>query len=259
MLTAVQVTSFDGLTCTVIAVGFQKEGRWMYTGSEDGTIKIWDMRSPHWQRDYAHKVAVTTVVLHPNQGEIISADQSGCIKIWDLTMNMCTHELVPEEGVAIRSLSVAADGTLLVAASNTGNVYVWRMDNGKDTQDLRPITMIRAHDTYILKCLLSPNVKLLATASADHTVKIWNTTNFTLEKTLTGHQRWVWDCSFSADSAYLVTGADPDCSLMLMLTHDAASSDHSARLWDLSTGETMRQYTGHSKSIVCIALNDLGG
>lgn len=52
------------------------------------------------------------------QGELISGDQNGSIKIWDLTANRCMHELVPAEGVPIRSISVAADGTLLVAANN---------------------------------------------------------------------------------------------------------------------------------------------
>jgi len=48
----------------------------------------------------------------------------------------------------------------------------------------------------------------LATCSADHSIKLWSTSNYeyTLERTLTGHQRWVWDAAFSADSAYLVTG-----------------------------------------------------
>lgn len=48
----------------------------------------------------------------------------------------------------------------------------------------------------------------LATCSADSTVKIWSTANYdyTLIRTLQGHQRWVWDAAFSADSAYLVTG-----------------------------------------------------
>lgn len=30
--------------------------------------------------------------------------------------------------------------------------------------------------------------------------------DFKLDKVLKGHQRWVWDAAFSADSAYLVTG-----------------------------------------------------
>jgi WD40 repeat protein len=55
---------------------------------------------------------------------------------------------------------------------------------------------------------MSANLRHLATCSADSTVRIWSTVNYeyTPEKTLTGHQRWVWDAAFSADSAYLVTG-----------------------------------------------------
>jgi len=36
--------SYEGHTGNVTAIGFQKEGRWMYSGSEDNTIKIWDLR-----------------------------------------------------------------------------------------------------------------------------------------------------------------------------------------------------------------------
>ena len=64
--------------------------------------------------------------------------------------------------------------------------------------------------------------------------------NFKEEKTLKGHQRWVWDAVFSADSAYLVT----------------ASSDQTARLWDVSQGETICHYTGHAKAVICVALHD---
>ena len=30
-----------GVSKNVMAVGFQEAGRWMYTGGEDGTAKIW--------------------------------------------------------------------------------------------------------------------------------------------------------------------------------------------------------------------------
>ena len=92
----------------------------------------------------------------------------------------------------------------------------------------------------MLKCLLSPDCRLLATTSSDKTVKLWNLDGFKLERTLEGHQRWVWDCVFSVDAAYLVT----------------ASSDTSARLWDCASGEAIRIYSGHHKAAVCCALND---
>ena len=74
--------------------------------------------------------------------------------------------------------------------------------------DLQPVTKFQAHDTYITRCALSPDARYLATCSADKTVKIWSTDKyeFQLDKVLVGHQRWVWDVAFSADSAYLVTG-----------------------------------------------------
>jgi G protein beta subunit-like protein len=81
-------------------------------------VKIWDLRTGRFQRDYDHKGSVNDVTLHPNQSELISCDQNGSIKIWDLAGNSCTHELVPEEDVAVRSVTVGSDGSLLVAANN---------------------------------------------------------------------------------------------------------------------------------------------
>lgn len=179
----------------------------------------------------------------------------------------------------------------LVNTTSQGNVFVWRMDQYRDKTQLIPITHFKAHNQYITRVLLSPDVKHLATCSADHTAKIWEVQEnlaelppgatmhpsqnllqgapgtsginapldengqvvttvgegqenapipFKLESTLTGHQRWVWDCAFSADSAYLVT----------------ACSDHYARLWELGSEQVIRQYNGHHRGAVCVALND---
>lgn len=161
------------------------------------------------------------------------------------------------------------------------------MEQYREKTTLIPVTHFKAHAQYITRVLLSPDVKHLATCSADHTAKIWEVkdldevgfgssppkpsnpsrnldpnnpknaaaTNgqdsenegqvsasqpFRLESTLHGHQRWVWDCAFSADSAYLVT----------------ACSDHYARLWELASEQIIRQYNGHHRGAVCVALND---
>ena len=66
------ILSYDGHAGNVTSVGFQKDGKWMFSGSEDGTVKIWDLRAPGCQREYESRAAVNTVILHPNQGELIS-------------------------------------------------------------------------------------------------------------------------------------------------------------------------------------------
>ena len=133
------------------------------------------------------------------------------------------------------------------------------MIQNRDTTSLIPVCKFSAHNTYITRVLLSPDVRHLATCSADRTARIWAVdptvangalpaaeeaesegAAFPIEMTLHGHQRWVWDCAFSADSAYLVT----------------ACSDHYARLWELSSQGIIRQYNGHHRGCVCVALND---
>lgn len=212
------------------------------------------------------------------------------------------------------------------------------MYQNHDSTTLLPCRVFKAHKDYLTRLLLSPDIKLLATCSADHTVRVWkidmneenleavadqpstgmsghsdpntpnqalvtsqtlngSTTNtrsngthpsstsvsstatssdppsptsptssskhsqsgsqpahtfraiskiietrkpLTCDVVLDNHQRWVWDCAFSADSAYLVT----------------VCSDHYARLWELGTASIIRQYNGHHRGAVCVALND---
>ncbi|KAL8711301.1 MAG: hypothetical protein Q9220_004198, partial [cf. Caloplaca sp. 1 TL-2023] len=141
-----------------------------------------------------------------------------------------------------------------------GNVYLWQMKQNRDVTSLIPVTSFQAHNAYVTRVLLSPDVRHLATCSADHNARIWaidpdaphnlvetkkapldhTPGTLPLETSLESHQRWVWDCAFSADSAYLVT----------------ACSDHYARLWELNTQAVIRQYNGHHRGAVCVALND---
>ena len=238
------VTTFDGHKDNVTAIGFQRDRRWMYSASEDGTVKVWDLLTSGCQREYVVPggVPINPAIIHPNQGEIILGDSAGVLRVWDLTSGQCTRKIEPERDVAITSVSVAADARTATAATSTGNLYIWDLSSdGDGATEFSALDKIEAHaGHHILTCRISPDCGFVATTSADRTCKIWSLSERSLVRTLAGHTQWVWDAVFSADSAYIVT----------------ASSDCVARLWDLQSGESIRQYSGHHKAVVAVALND---
>ena len=266
------LVTYEGHSGNVTSVGFQRDGRWMFSGSEDGSVCIWDPRASGPQREYDARAGVHSVALHPNQAELVSGDHSGALRVWDLAAGKAAAELSPEGDAPISSVSIAADASLVVAANFNGSVFCWRP---RASDDYLPLKKLQAHHGYVLAARLSPDARLLATTSSDHSVKLWNCgggadgdgaansasvagdgtavaqgnpgsgggggpLDWSLALTLQSHTRWVWDAAFSADSSYLVT----------------ASSDCTARLWECATGASVRTYSGHSKGLTACALAD---
>ena len=96
-------------------------------------------------------IMVNAAVLHPNQGEIIFGDQSGRVRIWDLTENVSKELYVDSEEVPIRSLAISKNAKKLVAGNNQGTCFIW--EASEDGDQFIPMQELAAHpDHYVLKC-----------------------------------------------------------------------------------------------------------
>mgnify|MGYP000630684163 FL=1 len=62
---------------------------------------------------------------------------------------------------------------------------------------LKTMLAVKAHDKDINCLAVSPNDKLIASASQDKSIKLWSSTDLSLTGTLRGHRRGVWDVVFS--------------------------------------------------------------
>ncbi|GLH02921.1 Protein LST8 homolog [Gryllus bimaculatus] len=230
------VINYEGVSKNITGVGFQEDGKWMYTGGEDCSARIWDLRSRNLQcqRIFQVSAPVNCVCLHPNQAELIVGDQSGVIHLWDLKTDH-NEQLIPEAEASIQDIAIDPEGHFMAAVNNKGHCYIWSLSGGigEEPTKLNPKHKIEAHKRYALK--------LFVTTSADQTARIWKTIGFSLVQELKhDEQRWVWDAAFSADSQYVLT----------------ASSDGVARLWNVVTGKVEKEYKGHQKAITALAFRD---
>ncbi|CAK8684712.1 unnamed protein product [Clavelina lepadiformis] len=155
------LVSYDGMVKNVTAVGFQEDGKWMYTGGEDNMARIWDLRvrSGQCNRMFQVNAPITSVCLHPNQGELIVADQSGCINIWDLKSDK-TEQLIPEPNIAINSVDIDPDASYLAAVNTQGTCFVWSVSHYKTADGIiqvNPRAKLKSHSRYALKCKFSPD------------------------------------------------------------------------------------------------------
>ena len=111
--------------CQFIGCFFIKEeGRWMYTGGEDCSARIWDlkMRNLSCQRIFQANAPVNCVCLHPNQQELVVGDQSGVIHIWNL-QNDQSEQLIPEPSSSIQSISIDPQGLYMAAVNNKVTIF----------------------------------------------------------------------------------------------------------------------------------------
>jgi WD40 repeat protein len=96
------------------------------------------------------------------------------------------------------------------------------------------------HTDVVRSVAFSPNGKILASGSADQTVKLWDTVMGQELRTLSGHGQTVSAVAFSPDGTTLASG----------------SQDNTIKLWDVPTGKqriTLALGTGNSVEAVAFS------
>ncbi len=104
------------------------------------------------------------------------------------------------------------------------------------------IYTLSGHSEAVNSVSITPDGQIIATASADNTIKLWQVSDGTLIRTLTGHADDVTSVVFSPDGQLLAS----------------SSYDNSIKFWKVSDGSLERTLSGHTDNVETVEFSPDG-
>jgi WD40 repeat protein/tRNA A-37 threonylcarbamoyl transferase component Bud32 len=235
----------------VKSVAISPDGEMIVSGSNDKTIKIWNLKTGLLINTLTeHFDMVYSIAISPDGQTLVSGSYDKTIKIWNLKTGVLKTTLTGHISL-VYSVAISSDGQTLVSGSNDKTIKIRNLETGK----LK--TTLTGHSNWVNSVTISPDGQTLVSGSNDKTIKIWNLqndyniNNFTffplfledkLKTTLTGHTDRVNSVAISPDGQTLVSG----------------SNDKTIKIWNLKTGALKTTLAGHSNWVNSVAISPNG-
>jgi WD40 repeat protein/tRNA A-37 threonylcarbamoyl transferase component Bud32 len=237
--TGVEVTTnFVGHEDTVRAAAFSPDGRFLATGSADGTARLWDVaalkpEAPHRQRWLAGGFLNAAVAFSPDGRRLAMPEPwqgQARIHIWNIQTG---REVVckGDDRAMLTSVAFSPDGRWLIAASLDRLARLWDAGTGE------PGVVLQGHEDNVLDARFSPDGRRIVTTSNDGTVRVWEATTGRQVLVLRKDRVSLRSASFSPDGRWVLTG-----------TQKSDSYGNQGWTWDAATGKEQAAF-GSSQSL----------
>ena len=222
------IRTFEGHTGGIGAVAITPDGRTALSASWDATLKLWELSSGACLRTFTgHTDSVQSVAIAPDGRTALSGSWDATFKLWDLSSGACLRTFTGHTD-KIYSVAFAPNGQDALSGSRDGDLNLWSLSSGKCQRSIEKIygifSIAVAPDSrtalvgeYKTPCLLD--------LSNGHTLRTFT------------HSEWIRSVAIAPDGRTGLSGGQ----------------DEIVRLFDLSSGDIIRSFVGHTDPVSSVA------
>ncbi|XP_017582393.1 F-box-like/WD repeat-containing protein TBL1XR1 isoform X2 [Struthio camelus] len=214
----------------IFALKWNKKGNFILSAGVDKTTIIWDAHTGEAKQQFPFHSAPALDVDWQSNNTFASCSTDMCIHVCKLGQDRPIKTFQGHTN-EVNAIKWDPTGNLLASCSDDMTLKIWSMKQDSCVHDLQ------AHNKEIYTIKWSPtgpgtnnpNANLmLASASFDSTVRLWDVDRGICIHTLTKHQEPVYSVAFSPDGRYLASGSFDKC----------------VHIWNTQTGALVHSYRG---------------
>jgi WD40 repeat protein len=233
-----------GLSWDAAGVALSADGKLLVTAGgyfAKPELKVWPLPVGKAARELPGQSGpVLAVSFAPASTVLAAGDFDGNVLVRDLDSGKELFARKASPG-QVRSVALAAAGKTLATGGGWldfgsqkafGEVKVWDTAGGGPRH-------FKGHDGLVLGVALTADGKLLASASSDKTVRLWDVAAGKELKKMEGHTADVNSVALSADGKLLASGG----------------KDKLVIVWDVSSGKPAHTLKGHTGEVTSVALS----
>lgn len=199
----------SGHTNEVYALAFSPDGTLLASGSQDGTVRLWDVATSKQRvilrmsaQEKRHAYTIYGLALSPDGKTIVSGGNEAVIRIWEVATGKEQLQIKGDQFEG-RAIAIAPDGKTLVSAGSFKTGRFWDPATGKLKGEFKSRSY--AAD----KCLsFRDEGREIAVGFENSAIRIYESKTGVERRTIELTSRYMYSMALSKDGRRAVVGLD---------------------------------------------------
>lgn len=233
-----------GHNAAIKAVTYSKDGKYLFTGSRDKTIKLWEISTGRELRSFfGHESTINDLALSPDGKQLLSSGADKTAKLWDIETGSLIQSFEGHEEL-LTSVSFHPDGKTILTAGYDNQAILWDVASAEqlNTFKVNPDKGLG----YGVNTTFSPDGNSIIIGNDNRTATIIDFKSGEVQREIKPAEGWCGGCA-------TFVAVDQSNTKLLKATKGPG-----LQLFDLQSGNKLIDFISFDDDITAVDINQEG-